>query len=210
MPWFCRARILAGLILEKAWPHVGNYVDRAAESMRQDMDRYILEDGGVDEGVGYFGMTWHTVMPAALAYARAREIDIHAWLPPQTARCQDFIATMSGSKPGTLLLDGDNTSEVFRGDAAAMLAGVYPGSVYHKVLAEALKEKEFSYFEQYMNTGMFGFIFGPDEVGPSVCVVPEFSLLSRTGHATSRRFGKNHALRLHVAGCKARSQPFAF
>ena len=203
-PWFCRARILAGLILEKEWPHVGNYVDRAAEEMRQDMNRYILEDGGVDEGVGYFCMTWHAVLPAALAYVRARGHDIHDWLPPQAARCEAYIATMSGSRPGTLLLDGDNTSEVFRGEGAAVLAGVYPGSVYDKVLAEALKEKEFSYYDQYMNTSLFGFIFGPDKIEPSVCVVPEFSLLPRTGQATSRRLGKNHSLRLHVGGCKAR------
>ena len=71
-PWFCRARILAGLVLEPDWPRARPYTEQAFADIQEGMANYILPDGGVDEGVGYFSVTLQAVIPALLAYARGR------------------------------------------------------------------------------------------------------------------------------------------
>ena len=91
-PWFCRARIMAGLVLERDWPRVRPYTEQAFADIQEGMANYILPDGGVDEGVGYFSVTLQAVIPALLAYARVRERDIQEVLPSRLARSGDFVA----------------------------------------------------------------------------------------------------------------------
>jgi hypothetical protein len=58
-PWFCRARIFGGLLLEKEWPYFDEgYVDRAVAHLREGMDRYLQPDGGIDEGPMYLVWTF--------------------------------------------------------------------------------------------------------------------------------------------------------
>ena len=61
-PWFGRARILGGLMLEASWPHTDGYPDREMHKMVEGLSGYLLEDGGTDEGVGYLAMTMHAVL----------------------------------------------------------------------------------------------------------------------------------------------------
>ena len=206
-PWFCRARILAGLVLEESWPRVVPYTDLALRDMQEGMGNYILPDGGTDEGVGYFSVTLQAVLPGLLAYARVRGLDIHDVLPPALARSGHFVSVMSAMSPGGVLLDGDNSNDRFTGDAIAILAGLYPAAVYPKIaLATLLQLRGDTYYRQYMIDGPFAFIAAPDELPAPECVVPVFGLLPQTGQLTSRRsIGPGRDVRIHLAGCKARA-----
>jgi hypothetical protein len=209
-PWFCRARVLGGLLLEKNWSHLGDYVGRAVADLRTGLNNYVLPDGGTDEGAMYFGATLHAAAPALWVYARARSIDVASLLPPQLAKSDLFIATLSGVRPGTLLLDGDNTTDFPLDDSFAILAGMYPDSLYHDVLGKTLgKEQPGSYIGQYVSKGVFGFVIGPDTFPTPRCIVPTFSVLPNAGAMTSLRRdvtkpgGAERSTRVHIAGCKA-------
>jgi hypothetical protein len=206
-PWFCRARILAGLVLEPAWPRVRPYTEQAFADIQEGMANYILPDGGVDEGIGYFSVTLQAVIPALLAYARIRERDIHEVLPPRLARSGDYVAIMSAMDPGGVLMDGDNSNDRFTGDAMAILAGLYPDDVYKEMATGTLLQlRGDAYYRQYMIDGPFAFIAAPDDLPEPKCIVPVFGHLPDTGHLTSRRsLPDGTQVRLHLAGCKARA-----
>lgn len=206
-PWFCRARILGGLVLEPAWPRAKSYVEQAHADMQEGMANYILPDGGVDEGVGYFSVTLHAVLSGLLAYARARDIPIAKVLPPRLVHSGHFVAVMSAMSPGGVLLDGDNSNDRFTGDAIALLAAFYPQDVYAKIaLGTLLQMRGNTYYRQYMVDGPFAFIAGPAELPAPECIVPTFGVLPHTGQLTSRReIAPGRNVRLHLSGCKARA-----
>lgn len=204
-PWFCRARILGGLLLEKSWPRMGDYVGRALREMREAMDRYVLSDGGTDEGLGYWSLTLHKVLQGLLAYARSRNCDVRTLLPQHQAQSEQFLAVMSAMQPGEVLMDGDNSTNYLIGDTIPILAGLFPGSIYEQIAAECLlRERPFTYFNTYILDGMYAFILGPETLPPARCVVPVFGRLEANGHMTSLRHHGERSTRLHLGGCKAR------
>lgn len=199
-PWFCRARVLGGLMLENAWPRVGQYVERAVADLREGLDHYILPDGGTDEGIGYWSVTMTAALPALLAYGRARQVDPRTLLPAQFAKSEQFLAIMSAVKPGRVSLDGDNSTDYLTGETIPILAGWFAQSHYARLAATCLaQERPFTYFQHYLPEGVFGFIAGPAVLAPAESIVPTFGRLELTGQLTSRRAG----VRLHVTGCKA-------
>lgn len=204
-PWFCRARIFGGLVMEPTWPRTRPYVEQAYTDLQEGMAHYLLPDGGVDEGVGYFSVTLQAVLPGLMAYARARGKPIQDVLPPRLAKSGAFVAVMSAMEPGRVLLDGDNTNDRFTGDTMALLAAFYPDDVYARVAASTLLDtRGDSYYRQYMVDGPFAFIAGPMELPKPECVVPEFGHLPHAGAITSRRTViPGREVRLHVTGCKA-------
>lgn len=218
-PWFGRARILGGLVLEASWPHVDDYVDRAARKVLDGLDGYALEDGGTDEGVGYLAMTMHTALGGLLAYGRARGKPAREMLPATFEKLDRYVSVMASSRPGRVLLAADNSNDQMLGDGATLLASIYPGKCYDAFLAQQLEPEPDTYYRQYMQRGMLSLVFGPEEVPESRCVVPTFDVLEKTGQATSLRRERGgdgegegdgagdasrRSLRLHVSGCKAR------
>jgi hypothetical protein len=175
--------------------------------LSEGMDHYLLDDGGVDEGVGYFSVTLQAVLPGLLAYARGRGRPVAEVLPPKLARSGNFVAIMSAMAPGRVLLDGDNTNEHFTGDLVPLLAGLYPKECYTRLArATLLPRPGDAYYRQYMIDGPFGFIAGPTELPEPTGIVPVFGLLPRAGHLTSRReVAPGRTVRIHVTGCKARA-----
>ena len=206
-PWFCRARILGGLLLEADWPRTRPYIESAYADMQEGMSHYLLPDGGVDEGVGYFSVTLQAVLPGLMAYARARGKNIREVLPERLARSGNFVAVMSAMEPASVLMDGDNSNERFTGDAIALLAAFYPDDVYKRIAKGTLLQARGStYYRQYMVDGPFAFIAAPLELPEPECIVPEFGRLPDTGAITSRRpLTPGREVRLHVTGCKARA-----
>jgi len=203
--WFCRARILGGLLLEKSWPRMGDYVDRALREMRAVMDHYMLADGGTHEGLGYWSLSMHMVLQGLLAYARSRNADVRTILPRHQPQSERFLAIMSAMRPGRVLMDGDNSTDYLVGDTIPILAGLFPGSTYEGIVAECLlRERPFTYFNHYLLDGLFAFILGPETLPPARCVVPVFGRLKETGHLTSLRRNGGRSMRLHLVGCKAR------
>src|ERR1035437_10835467 len=83
---------------------------------------YVLPDGGTDEGLGYFSVTLHAVLPGLLAYARARGVDVRTLLPTHFAQTAGFVAALSAMEPGRVLTEGDNTIDLVVGDTIPMLA----------------------------------------------------------------------------------------
>jgi hypothetical protein len=206
-PWFCRALIMGGLVLEPVWPRVRPYVEQAFADMQEGMANYLLPDGGVDEGVGYFSVTLQAVIPGLMAYARARDKVIGEVLPPALTQSGQFVAVMSAMSPGRVMMDGDNSSECFTGDAIALLAAFYPHDVYANVAASTLLQfRGEVYYRQYLIDGPFAFVAAPLELPAPTCIVPEFGCLPQTGQLTSRReVSPGRTVRLHVSGSKARA-----
>ena len=204
-PWFCRARILAGLYLETVWPRMKPHTDLAAADMKAGMENYVMADGGTDEGLGYFAVTLHAVLLGAVAYARARGVDARTLLPPAMAETGRFVSILSAMEPGRVLMDGDNSIDVIVGDSIPILATLYPDAVYRQLAAACLsKRRAPSYFDQYITEGVFAFILGPEKLETPQPVVPTFGRLPHTGHLTSlRRNAAGRSVRLHLAGAKA-------
>jgi hypothetical protein len=203
-PWFCRARILVGLLLERSWPRMGGYVDRAAADMRTMLDNYVQADGGIDEGVGYFVMTAGTVLPAALAWAKARGRDAKDLMPQAMARSGDYLSVLSALRPGEVMLEGDNSSPTVLGDGVALLAALYPETAWAKLLPAMLgRAKPDIYFAQYLPHGELTFCLAPEVRHAPSCLVPVFGTLPMSGHLTSRRPLASGEVRVHFAGAKA-------
>ena len=206
-PWFCRARILAGLYLETVWPRMKPHTELALADLRAGMENYLLDDGGTDEGLGYFSVTLHAVLPGLIAYARARGADVSSLLPRKFAATGRFVAALSATEPGRVLTEGDNTSDLIVGDTIPMLARIFPDDVYPRVVAACLMQRRpAGYYDQYFFEGVFAFIAGPGRLAPPEVIVPEFAVLPQTGHLTSRRAtAAGRSVRLHVVGAKARA-----
>lgn len=206
-PWFCRARLLAGLYLETVWPRMKPHTELALQDMQAGMKNYLLADGGTDEGLGYLGITLHAVLPGLLAYARARGGDVRELLPPQFAETGKFVAALSAVRPGRTLPEGDNTTDLVVGDAIPVLAAIFPGSVFARVAAACLMQRRAcGYYDQYFFEGVFAFMLGPERLAAPETIVPTFAVLPQTGYLTSwRRDAAGHSVRLHLVGAKARA-----
>ena len=205
-PWFCRARLLAGLYLESVWPRMKPHTELAMTDMRAGMENYILPDGGTDEGVGYFSLTLHAVLPGFLAYARARGVEAKTLLPAQFRETGRFVAALSAMEPGHVITEGDNTIDLVVGDTVAMLATILPDDVYARVAAACLmRRRSPGYYDQYFVEGVFAFIAGPTRLAAPETIVPTFATLPHSGHLTScRRNAAGRSVRLHVVGAKAK------
>ncbi|MCX6971811.1 MAG: hypothetical protein NTV93_16880 [Verrucomicrobia bacterium] len=203
--WFCRARVLGGLFLEKEWPQLGqDYVERAMGQLRATMDRYVLADGGMDEGPMYLLLTMETILGALHAYARARGADVRTLLPDAFPHMAQYFEVLAQTSPGLHIPDGDCATESQNSDTCPMLAALFPGSVYARLAAGGLlKDRPFCYTDHYVGTGVFSFIFGPDHIAEAQSVGAPFSLLSVTGLAGSYRKAGERSLRLVLAGSKA-------
>ncbi len=206
-PWFCRARLLSGLYLETVWPRMKPHTELALADMRTGMENYLLPDGGTDEGLGYFSITLHAVLPGFLAYARARGVDVRTLLPAAFAQTGGFVAALSAMEPGRVLTEGDNTIDLVVGDTIPMLAAIFPGEVYSRVVAACLMQRRpAGYYDQYFFEGVFSFIAGPGKLAPPEAIVPNFARLAHTGHLTSlRRTPAGRSVRLHLVGAKAKA-----
>ncbi len=204
-PWFCRARLLAGLYLETVWPRMKPHTELALGDMRAGLANYILPDGGTDEGLGYFSVTMHAVLPGLLAYARARGVDVRTLLPEQFAQTPQFVAALSAVEPGRVLTEGDNTTDLVVGDTIPLLAAIFPGEIYARVAAACLMQRRpAGYYDQYFFEGVFAFSAGPGQLAPPQSIVPTFAVLPHTGHLTSlRRDAAGRSVRLHLVGAKA-------
>jgi hypothetical protein len=203
--WFCRARVIGGLFLEKEWPRLGeDYVERAMSQLRAAMDRYVLADGGMDEGPMYLLLTMETILCGLHAYARARGVDVRTLLPSAFPQMAQYFEVLAQTTPGLHIPDGDCAAESQNSDTCPMLAALFPGSVYDRLAAGGLlKDRPFCYTDHYVGTGVFSFIFGPDKIAESGSVAATFTLLPVTGLAGSFRKAGGRALRLVFAGSKA-------
>lgn len=204
-PTFCRGRILAGLLLEKTWPRFKEHTERGLRDLQQGLKNYILEDGGLDEGMGYFSITLHSAMHAFLAYARQRGLEVKTLLPKPLLHCERFLAIMSAVEPGNVLMDGDNSTDYLIGDTVPIMAGLFGDSTYARILGACLaKERPFTYYNHFAVDGLFGFVFGPDQIRPTERIVPVFAIATHAGQLTSYRNQKAKSVRIHLAGAKAK------
>ncbi|MFM8763895.1 MAG: heparinase II/III family protein [Spartobacteria bacterium] len=206
-PWFCRGRLLGSLILEKSWPRFGpENADRAMQQLRDGMNRYLLPDGGMDEGPMYLHLTLETILVACHAYARARGMDPRKLLPDAMPRVPDYLAAVATSSPLFHVPAEDCGTGKLLADDTAMLAALFPGGIYDALCAGSLLQpgEPFNYLHHYAGTGVFAFLLGPDEVpAPRNCAAT-FSLLPVTGLAGSYRTDGARSLRLTFSGTKAR------
>ncbi len=201
---FCRARILGGLYLEAGWPRVGKYVDRSFSDMISCLRNYIEKDGGTHEGVGYFCQTLQATLPATIAYARNRKLSLKKIIAKNFRQCEKYVAAMSGSIPGTAMVEGDCRTDYFNGDAIPILANFFPGGACEKILGACLETGNvFAVTGTLTDSGgITGFVYGPEKIEPPECVAPTFSIMGKSGHLASFRRQDAHSARLHLIGSK--------
>ena len=201
---FCRARILGGLHLERSWPNVTDYVDRAFKEMTSNLSKYIESDGGMHEGIGYFCQTLQAVLPSMIAYARSRRLRPSSLIKKYFSNCEDYLKTMSSTTPGKAIPTGDCRTDSFCGDGIPILARFFPGSAFEKILRPCIDTHNiFKVTGTLTNSGgITGFIYGPDHIPEPSCVVPTFSILKKTGHMASLRQKDGHSTRIHLVGSK--------
>jgi hypothetical protein len=203
-PWFCRGRVFGGLMIEKGWPKANGYTDRMVSAMRSALNNYILKDGGTDEGMGYFSLTLHSILPPLIAYARQRKRNVKKLLPKHIGASETFFCSQCAVEPGRVTTDADNTGDHLVGDTVAIMAGMFPRSVYPKLLETCVaKRRPFSFCDQYMADGLFSFVFGPDQIHQSTKVVPQFELSRKAGYLTSFRESNGRSICLRLCGTKA-------
>src|SRR5947209_11965222 len=126
--------------------------------MRSALNNYILKDGGTDEGMGYFSLTLHSILPPLIAYARQRKRNVKRLLPKYIDASETFFRSQCAVEPGRATTDADNTGDHLVGDTVAIMAGMFPRSVYPKLLATCVaKRRPFSFCDQYIADGLFSF-----------------------------------------------------
>jgi hypothetical protein len=204
-PWFNRGRLLATLVIESLWPRDGGHADRVRADLDADLGRYLLPDGGIDEGAGYLATTQEVTLVAYTAYARRRGQEVRAVLPPLFEKSSDYYATLASGTPGEFTTEGDASRRAIVSDALPILAGLYPDKPFGDWMEASLpRAGEFSYFQHYVGTGLYAFLLGPDRVPPRRAPADGRRLLPHTGLACDQRTRAGRTLRLQVIGCKAR------
>lgn len=203
--WFCRAGILGGLYLEDAWPHMGKYVDVKYKTMDKILRSYIMSDGGVDEGIGYFCMTAQTVIPALIGYARGRGKNVKKLLGQYFRNADLYLSALSGFEPGKGAVGGDCRTEKFCGDIIPVLAGFFPESLCNDILLTSIQDRSIYKVTGSLSNsgGIIGFVYGPDRIDPSISIVPNFRILPQSGFAVSARRSGASSLRMLLSGSKA-------
>ena len=199
---FSRARILGGILLERCWPHIGDYVDRAYRDLDAILSRYIRPDGGVEEGPGYFCISAQAALPALIAFARARGHSPEEMVRRHYHRAAAYASVMSGMQPGTVIPEGDCRLGYFCGDVIPILAGMMPDDLFGSILRPCL---ETGYVYQLTGTlaqsgGWLGLLYGPDHVPEPSSIAPTFSVLPQTGQLSSCRTEGMHTVLLHIIG----------
>ena len=158
-------------------------VDRAVAEQLAGLERYLLEDGGVDEGPTYWSVTLHAVLPTLVAWARRRGRSVSDLLSAKVRRSAAYVAAFSTTKPGAVLREGDATSDRYHGDSIAMLAGLLSEEPVYLALAGAhtLRPETAGYLNEYICEGVFALLLGPATLALPTGVVPEYVQLPDTG-----------------------------
>lgn len=203
---FSRARILGGLYLQDDWPRMGNYVERAYTDMVKILDNYVHADGGVDEGPGYFCQAFQGALPGIIAYQRSKRHDFRKFLRKKFKKTVNYVSALASTVPGKLIPVGDCRTDYFCGDVIPIMASVFTGSAYDKILKSCIENGSiFSVTGLMANSGgILGFIHGPDSVRKAECIVPEFIQLPLTGIISSYRQKGKHSVRTLMLGSQPR------
>jgi hypothetical protein len=204
-PWFCRGLIFSGLVLEKEWGARFHVVDDAKRQLLEGMNRYLLPDGGVDEGPNYFTHTLGTVVPALAAWARARQQPLASILPERFRSSSYACAAYVRDGAGGLVPVGDAIIERVCSDCGSILAACYPDSLWPAIMTDEQRSQDpVDFMDEYRCQDLFGFICGPDQIPPAPAhIAPDFVLLPNTGMLSSRHETEGRSLRLWLCGCPA-------
>lgn len=205
-PWFCRSRILGGLVLETLWPRMGNYVDRAHGDLYWGLEQCVRPDGGSDEGPGYLSATLEATLVGAYAYARARRRELSETVPPAVAHSPDYFCAISQTfRPNAFIPAEDCGRNDNLGDTIAILSRFFPAPVFDHIAGAYVPDArtiDDPWF--YMGKGIWAFLLGPDQLQPAKAApVPPLAIFPDTGFMTSRRTQGTQALRIHFAGSRA-------
>lgn len=90
LAWFTPGRMLAYLVLERHWKHVGPYIDIARNELLESLENCILADGGYVEGPTYFRCVGRDAGLPLYFLARARGLDFTSTIPETMRRCAAF------------------------------------------------------------------------------------------------------------------------
>ena len=203
---------LAGLSPEvkHGWARAGADIDQFERDVYEMIDRYIQPDGSTMEGVGYWGVSMRTTLPALAALARYRGKPLSAMVNPRLEKMWTYISAMlaTSGEPGNFLPVSDASSNVLPWDVIGMAAAMLPQPGWKRLLGACLGGgKTRMIVNEWTWDGTFTLIFGPDErTAPSVDV-PVFHRFEVAGMITSNRpwpasDRPASTVRLHLMGAK--------
>ena len=202
-PWFGRGRLLGGLVLETLWPRMAGHPDRAFKELREDLESYLLPDGGADEGPMYHAQTLETTLVPIIAYARRRGLDVRSLLPGAIGRMGDYYRALASGRPGFFVPDGDCANDEIVADTMPIVAGLFPDGRFDDLLAVGLpRRRPFTYIQSYGGTGLFAFMLGPASIPSVRSLAPAFTVLPHTGIASGRVSAGGRSLRWQLNGSK--------
>lgn len=146
LPAFSSGRLMAYLMLEKAWPRVKPYTDLAIEELTVSLEGTILPDGGFVEGAGYLQYTLQEAAQAYFYYARARGLPLAEVTPKclaHTAHFADAVISTDLERCWIAICDGGQGHG--SAAAAAFMAASLPESrwpdLYHKACKRSPKAR---------------------------------------------------------------------
>lgn len=122
---FCRALVLGGLMLEGQWD-TKRFVDEWHRQLNEITDRIVRKDGAYPEGPAYLCQFAHGVLPAMIAWSRARGTNWRRDVIAHFGRTLGYFEAMSQQMPGTFTPMGDSRIAGCGGDLLPLLASLMP------------------------------------------------------------------------------------
>jgi len=135
--WFTPGRMLAYLVLEKAWPRVEPYTEIAYREAIESLENSIEPDGGYVEGPSYFTCVGRHGGKALYYYARARNKAFDEVVPEAMKRTGDFAEVISSTATEQDVIPICDSSDRMDWDTLSVMAASLPGSAWTRMFRKA-------------------------------------------------------------------------
>lgn len=199
--------------LKLAWERARADIDQFERDLFEMIDRYIQPDGSSFEGVGYWGASFQTTLPALLALARHRGVTFPELLAAgprpiadKLARMWNFVSPLlaTAGEAGAFLPISDTSFNLLPWDVIGTAAAALEQQGWQGLLGACLGGgKTTMVWPYFCADGPFTMIFGPDDRPAPTIDVPVFRRLETAGMITSNRPWGVGNVRLHLVGAMA-------
>lgn len=203
--FFAWGWIVSVLAIEKRWPNAIEWLEQPKEILIETINRYVLPDGGADEGIGYLTGSLNQGLEGLALYARRTGTDPIALIPDQVREVPAFVAANLSSVPpdGSVvpIADGGRV-----GTPPYRLTLVQLADLYHDETAASLYSFLLNWpiSENASDPGaVFELIHGPEDLPEAALPIPSFARFPESGMMSSFRTDGDRSVRLFLTGGKA-------
>lgn len=205
--YFAYGAIICEAALARSWPaHGGELIETAKAAMDETMNRYIAEDGGAFEGMGYYSSTIGHALVGYQAYARLKGLPLETIVPERIRKVPNYLTAMLSTVPplgsAVPVADGGRPGVMLFPECLGSLCQLSDDKALPALLQAILPvghEKE-----NYATPGwIFNIIHGPDSLPAAEVRPPVFRVLPQTGMLCSCRPTPQGQVRLQLIGAPA-------